>query len=189
VSAIRPAGAKSSLLRLDAALKGPLFAVCKVYDIIAVGSVAFDSIATPSGRVENVVGGSATFFALARESFITDVRVVAIVARLYRRHESILKNRGVDTRGNRQCKRKTFAGAAISGKLNEARPTSLISTYSKNSSQIQRSTKTQNSCSWKYSTNAAICGSPRTLRSKLTGGDTMTSDPGAYEELVKLFVW
>ena len=46
--------------------------------ILVVGSVAFDNIATPSGRVENVLGGAATHFALAA-SFFTKVRVVAVV--------------------------------------------------------------------------------------------------------------
>ena len=46
--------------------------------IVAVGSVAFDTIASPSGKVEDVLGGAATYFALAA-SYFTDVRVVAIV--------------------------------------------------------------------------------------------------------------
>ena len=46
--------------------------------ILAVGSIAFDSIATPAGRVENVLGGSATYFSLAA-SYFTKVRVVAVV--------------------------------------------------------------------------------------------------------------
>ena len=37
--------------------------------ILVVGSVAFDNIATPSGRVENVLGGAATHFALAASYF------------------------------------------------------------------------------------------------------------------------
>ena len=46
--------------------------------ILVVGSVAFDTIATPSGRVENILGGAATYFALAA-SYFTDVRMVAVV--------------------------------------------------------------------------------------------------------------
>ncbi len=67
--------------------------------ILAVGSIAFDSITTPSGRAENVVGGSATYFSLAA-SYFTDVRVVAVVGDDFSaEHESILKEREVDTRG------------------------------------------------------------------------------------------
>ena len=46
--------------------------------ILVVGSVAFDSIKTPSGEVSRVVGGAATYFSVAA-SFFTDVRVVAVV--------------------------------------------------------------------------------------------------------------
>ena len=46
--------------------------------IVVVGSVAFDTIASPSGKVEDVLGGAATYFALAA-SYFTSVRVVAVV--------------------------------------------------------------------------------------------------------------
>ena len=46
--------------------------------ILAVGSIAFDSIATPAGKVENALGGSATYFSLSA-SYFTDVRMVAVV--------------------------------------------------------------------------------------------------------------
>ena len=42
--------------------------------ILAVGSVAFDSIKTPFGEANRVVGGAATYFAIAA-SFFTDVRI------------------------------------------------------------------------------------------------------------------
>jgi hypothetical protein len=37
--------------------------------ILAVGSVAFDNITTPSGHAENVLGGAATYFGLAASYF------------------------------------------------------------------------------------------------------------------------
>jgi sugar/nucleoside kinase (ribokinase family) len=46
--------------------------------ILAVGSVAFDSIKNPFGEAERVVGGSATYFSVAA-SFFSDVRLVAVV--------------------------------------------------------------------------------------------------------------
>ncbi len=90
--------------------------------ILAVGSIAFDSIATPSGRADNVVGGSATYFSLAA-SYFTDVRVVAVVGEDFTaHHESILKNRGVDTRGIEHAKGKTFRwGGQYLDNLNEAK--------------------------------------------------------------------
>ena len=46
--------------------------------LLVVGSVAFDSIQTPFGREERILGGSATYFSLAA-SYFTDVRVIAVV--------------------------------------------------------------------------------------------------------------
>ena len=46
--------------------------------ILVVGSVAFDTIETPSGRAERCLGGAATHFSLAA-SYFTDVRVIAVV--------------------------------------------------------------------------------------------------------------
>ncbi len=90
--------------------------------ILAVGSIAFDSIATPSGRADNVVGGSATYFSLAA-SYFADVRVVAVVGEDFSsEHESILKKRGVDTTGIEHAKGKTFRwGGHYLDNLNEAK--------------------------------------------------------------------
>ncbi len=49
-----------------------------MHPILAVGSVAFDSIKTPFGEASRVVGGAATYFSVAA-SFFTDVRMVAVV--------------------------------------------------------------------------------------------------------------
>lgn len=46
--------------------------------ILVVGSVAFDSIKTPFGAKEHILGGSASYFSVAA-SFFTDVRIVAVV--------------------------------------------------------------------------------------------------------------
>jgi len=90
--------------------------------ILAVGSVAFDNIATPSGRAENMLGGSATYFSLAA-SYFTDVRVVAVVGEDFTaQHEDVLKKRGVDTRGIEHAKGKTFRwGGQYLENLNEAK--------------------------------------------------------------------
>jgi len=90
--------------------------------ILAVGSVAFDNIATPSGKAENLLGGSATYFSLAA-SYFTDVRVVAVVGEDFTsEHEDVLKKRGVDTRGIEHAKGKTFRwGGQYLDNLNEAK--------------------------------------------------------------------
>jgi sugar/nucleoside kinase (ribokinase family) len=90
--------------------------------ILAVGSVAFDNITTPSGRADNVLGGSATYFSLAA-SYFTGVRVVAVVGEDFTaEHEEVLKKRGVDTRGIEHAKGKTFRwGGQYLENLNEAK--------------------------------------------------------------------
>src|ERR1700690_2098153 len=90
--------------------------------ILAVGSVAFDNIATPSGKAENVLGGSATYFSLAA-SYFTDVRVVAVVGEDFTaEHENVLKKRKIDTRGIEHAKGKTFRwGGQYLENLNEAK--------------------------------------------------------------------
>ena len=76
--------------------------------ILVVGSVAFDTIATPSGRVNDILGGAATYFALAA-SYFTEVRMVAVVGDDFTPdHEAVLKKRGVDTRGIERAPGKTF---------------------------------------------------------------------------------
>lgn len=90
--------------------------------ILVVGSVAFDTITTPSGHAENVLGGAATYFALAA-SYFTQVRVVAVVGDDFTgEHEAVLKNRGIDTRGIERASGKTFRwGGKYLDNLNEAK--------------------------------------------------------------------
>jgi sugar/nucleoside kinase (ribokinase family) len=64
--------------------------------IVVVGSVAFDSLKTPFGEREKILGGSATYFSVAA-SFFTDVRVVAVVGDDFgETEETVFKERGVD---------------------------------------------------------------------------------------------
>jgi sugar/nucleoside kinase (ribokinase family) len=90
--------------------------------ILAVGSVAFDNIATPSGRRENVLGGAATYFSLAA-SYFTDVRIVAVVGDDFtQEHESAFTKRGINTRGLQHASGKTFRwGGQYLDNLNEAK--------------------------------------------------------------------
>jgi len=90
--------------------------------IVVVGSVAFDSVASPSGRAENILGGAATYFALAA-SYFTEVRMVAVVGEDFsEEHENVLKKRKIDTRGIEHAKGKTFRwGGQYLDNLNEAK--------------------------------------------------------------------
>lgn len=90
--------------------------------ILVVGSVAFDTITTPSGSVKDILGGAATYFSLAA-SYFTDVRVVAVVGNDFLpEHEAVLKRRGVDTRGIERSAGQTFRwGGQYLDNLNEAK--------------------------------------------------------------------
>lgn len=89
---------------------------------LVVGSVAFDAVKTPFGQIDRMLGGSATYFALAA-SFFTPVRVVAVVGDDFLDADlSILCDRGVCTLGLERAPGKTFFWAGeYSDDLNERR--------------------------------------------------------------------
>ena len=91
-------------------------------DLLAVGSVALDSVKTPFGQVSEVLGGSATYFATAA-SYFTKVGVVAVVGEDFpKEHLTFLKNRPIDLEGLAVTKGKTFRWRGEYGyQLNEAR--------------------------------------------------------------------
>ncbi len=65
--------------------------------LTVVGSIAFDSVRTPFGERERMLGGSAVHFSLAA-SFFTEVRVVGPVGEDFGAEEmAVLEGRGVDT--------------------------------------------------------------------------------------------
>jgi len=90
--------------------------------IVAVGSIAFDSITTPSGTRENILGGSCTYFSLAA-SYFTDVRIVAVVGEDFTSdYEDVFRKRKIDTKGIEHVKGKTFRwGGRYVDNLNEAK--------------------------------------------------------------------
>jgi len=77
--------------------------------LLVVGSVAFDTIETPFGKADRVLGGSATFFAYAA-SYFTKQRLVGIVGHDFPpEHLDELVERGVDISGLQVSKTgKTF---------------------------------------------------------------------------------
>ncbi len=76
--------------------------------ILVVGSVALDSIRTPFGEVDEILGGSATYFSVAA-SFFNDVRLVAVVGEDFpAEHVDFLASRKVDLRGLKRVPGKTF---------------------------------------------------------------------------------
>jgi sugar/nucleoside kinase (ribokinase family) len=90
--------------------------------ITVVGSVAFDTVETPSGRKERCLAGAATYFSLAA-SFFTDVRVIAVVGEDFGASEqAVFDARKIDTTGIQHAPGKTFfwQGSYLEN-LNEAR--------------------------------------------------------------------
>ena len=76
--------------------------------VLVVGSVALDSVETPFGKADDVLGGSATFFSAAA-SHLTDVQVVGVVGNDYpmdRLRE--LEKRNVDLGGIEQVDGSSF---------------------------------------------------------------------------------
>ncbi len=68
--------------------------------LLAVGTVAIDTIETPQGKVDRVVGGAATYIAWGASYFTKDIRIVSIIGEDFPQSElELLKKRGVDTTG------------------------------------------------------------------------------------------
>lgn len=89
--------------------------------ILVVGSVAIDSVETPFGVGESVLGGSATYFSTAA-SFFTDVNLVGVIGDDFpQEHIDFLKSRNIDLTGLKRESGSTFRWKGRYGfDLNEA---------------------------------------------------------------------
>lgn len=89
--------------------------------IVVVGTVAFDTVETPFGKGENVLGGSATYFSTSA-SFFSDVSLVAVVGEDFpEEHVQFLQSREIDLAGLQRLPGKTFHWTGKYGyDLNEA---------------------------------------------------------------------
>ncbi|MGZ5443378.1 MAG: PfkB family carbohydrate kinase [Thermoanaerobaculia bacterium] len=77
--------------------------------ILVVGSVAFDALQTPFGKVDRCIGGSATYFSVAA-SFFTEVDLVAVVGDDFTEEDAaVFHGRNIDTSGLQRVRgEKTF---------------------------------------------------------------------------------
>src|SRR5712692_181813 len=76
--------------------------------VLVVGTVAFDSIETPNGSAERILGGSASYFALAA-SFFTSVRVVGVIGQDFpQEYLDLFAQRKIDLEGLKREKGDTF---------------------------------------------------------------------------------
>ena len=88
--------------------------------LLVVGSVAYDALESPYGKVERTLGGAATYFAVAA-AFFTHVNLVAIVGEdFHPKDEAILRKRSIDIEGLERASGKCFFWAGrYSQNLNE----------------------------------------------------------------------
>jgi sugar/nucleoside kinase (ribokinase family) len=71
--------------------------------LITVGTMAFDAIETPFGKVDKIVGGSATYVAYAASQFLKPINQISIIGYDFPAEElESLKNRGVQLDGVEQ---------------------------------------------------------------------------------------
>jgi len=76
--------------------------------ILVVGSVAYDTVETPFGKAERVLGGSASFFSVAA-SFFVPVNLVAVVGRDFGDAQlAAFKGRPIDLEGLERQDGATF---------------------------------------------------------------------------------
>ena len=76
--------------------------------ILVVGSVAYDTVETPFGRAERVLGGSASFFSVAA-SFFTPVNLVGVVGHDFGEAQlAAFRGRPIDLEGLERMEGKTF---------------------------------------------------------------------------------
>jgi sugar/nucleoside kinase (ribokinase family) len=90
--------------------------------ILAVGSVAFDTIRTPTGIAESVLGGSVNYFSIA-SSFYAPVEIVGVVGEDFpKSHLEWLASRRIDVSGIQIVPGKTFHWVgSYDTNLNEAK--------------------------------------------------------------------
>jgi sugar/nucleoside kinase (ribokinase family) len=68
--------------------------------ILVVGSLALDTVETPFGKVENSLGGSATFISIAASYFTAPIKLVGVVGGDFpKEHISLLEEHSVDLEG------------------------------------------------------------------------------------------
>jgi len=90
--------------------------------VLVVGSVAFDSLKTPYGEAQDVLGGAATYFSITA-SYFTPVNIVAVVGDDFgEEHFRVFEGRAIDISGLERAAGRTFRWSGeYSGDMNEAR--------------------------------------------------------------------
>src|SRR6266446_3538910 len=81
--------------------------------LVVVGSVAYDGVETPHGKVDRMLGGACTYISLAA-SYFTGVNIVAVVGEDFAQEDcDLLAGRGIDLAGLERVPGKTFFWAGV----------------------------------------------------------------------------
>ena len=105
--------------------------------LLVVGSVAFDAIETPFGKVDRTLGGAASYFALAASHF-SPVRLVAVVGEDFsKKDEAVFKGRKIDLTGLEHAAGKSFFWMNWQAVNTKQRPSSAMCCIE--GSQVSRS--------------------------------------------------
>ena len=76
--------------------------------MVVVGSVAYDGVETPHGKVDRMLGGACTYIALSA-SFFTTPKIVAVVGDDFAQEDTdLLLSRGIDLAGLERVPGKSF---------------------------------------------------------------------------------
>jgi sugar/nucleoside kinase (ribokinase family) len=76
--------------------------------LLIVGTVAFDAVETPHGKVDRMLGGAATYAAVAA-SYFTPVRIVSVVGEDFSpREHAIFRGRPIDLSGLQRLSGRCF---------------------------------------------------------------------------------
>jgi sugar/nucleoside kinase (ribokinase family) len=68
--------------------------------LLVVGTMAYDAISTPFGKVDKILGGAATYIGLCASRFSLDCGIVSVVGEDFENeHLELLKNYGIDLSG------------------------------------------------------------------------------------------
>ena len=160
VARARPGVERRGSIAVDAALQIPRFAVTTTLHstrppmtVLVVGSVALDSVETPFGKADNVLGGSGTFFS-ASASHLSPVQLVGVVGddypidKLEPLRAARRRPRGTRAGGRRRRSAGADATATISTPPRRSRRTSACSRISArrfpSSSATRRSSSSRN---------------------------------------------
>ena len=81
--------------------------------LVVVGSLAYDAVETPHGKVDRMLGGACTYISLSA-SFFTPVSIVGVVGDDFASEDvELLESKGIDIEGMERVPGKTFFWSGV----------------------------------------------------------------------------